>query len=86
LSCRGAWHDPGRAILVPAGQDRLADLRPVRRRNGLDLVINNAYGLTAWAAAPSWFAISGASEVFLEHEEIGFFGLNRLLGGLTWRY
>jgi hypothetical protein len=75
LSCRGAWHDPDRAILVPAGQDRLADLRPVRRRNGLDLVINNVYGLTAWGASLRGSPFP-APEVLLEHEGIGFLGLN----------
>ncbi len=58
----------------------------VHGRDGLDLVINAAYGVTAEVPGLRGFANSGASEVFLEHQGIGFFGLNRLLAGLTWRY
>jgi hypothetical protein len=57
----------------------------VHGRDGLDLVINAGYGVTAESPGLRGFANSGARELFIEHQGIGFFGLNRLLVGLVWR-
>lgn len=85
----GGFQVNGLGLLRPYGSLGLGFMNfssDVHGRDGLDLVINAAYGLTAEVPGLSGFASSGASEVFLEHQGIGFFGLNRLLAGLTWRY
>lgn len=85
----GGFLVDGLGLVRPYGSLGLGFLNfsnDVHGRDGLDLVINAAYGLTAEVPGLRGFANSGASEVFLEHQGIGFFGLNRLLAGLTWRY
>lgn len=85
----GGFQVDGLGLVRPYGSLGLGFLNfssDVHGRDGLDLVINAAYGLTAEVPGLRGFANSGASEVFLEHQGIGFFGLNRLLAGLTWRY
>ncbi|HSJ63605.1 MAG TPA: outer membrane beta-barrel protein, partial [Gemmatimonadaceae bacterium] len=83
----GGWQVNGLGLVRPYGQLGLGLLNfsnNVHGRDGLDLVINAGYGVTAESPGPRGFAYSGARELFIEHQGIGFFGLNRLLVGLVW--
>lgn len=84
----GGWQVNGLGLVRPYGQLGLGLLNfnnRVHGRDGLDLVINAGYGVTAESPGLRGFANSGARELFIEHQGIGFFGLNRLLVGLVWR-
>jgi hypothetical protein len=83
------WQVGGIGLVRPYGQLGLGVLNfsdDVEGRDGLDLVINAGYGVTAESPRTGGFAGIGARELFIEHQGIGFFDLNRLLVGLVWRY
>ena len=55
-------------------------------RDGLDIVINPAYGASAEVRGLSAVRVGGRTPLlFVEHQGVGFFDVNRLLVGLKWR-